>query len=290
MKDMKKLYDRTRTQCGRINNPSKYVKDRNGTVLTDVDDQLKRWREHFQEVLNRPPPETQTYLPEAPPLPIRTGPVTRKEVKNAPKTLKNGKAAGFDNIPAEAWKEGGWTSEEVLFTLLNMIWEAEDIPMDWKLGLLVKLPKKGDLSDCTNSRGIMLLSIASKALSRIILTRMQVSADGKFRDEQAGFRSGRSCCDQITALRIITEQSFEWNTGLYMVFVDFEKAFDSIDREMLWKILKHYGIPVKIVRMIQVLYDGFQARVLHEGRMTEPFDMKTVAQQGCLPNNAILGH
>jgi hypothetical protein len=67
-----------------------------------------------------------------------------------------------------------------------------------------------------------------------------------------------------------------------MVFLDFEKAFDSIDREMLWKILRHYGIPSKIVRMIQVLYDGFQARVLHEGKMAEPFSMTTGVRQSCL--------
>ena len=78
------------------------------------------------------------------------------------------------------------------------------------------------------------------------------------------------------------EQTFEWNTGLYMVFVDLEKAFDSIDREVLCKILRHYGIPEKIVRMIRIFYEGFQARVLHEGEMTESFSMCTGVRQGCL--------
>ena len=105
---------------------------------------------------------------------------------------------------------------------------------------------------------------------------MKDALDGRLPDEQAGFRKERSCYDQIATLRIIVEQ---WNTGLYM---DFEKAFDSIDREMLWKILRHYGVPVKIVRMIQVFYDGFQARVLYEGEMTGPFSMNTGVCQGCL--------
>ena len=56
-------------------------------------------------------------------------------------------------------------------------------------------------------------------------------------DEQAGFRKERSCFDQIASLRIIVEQTLEWNTGLYLVFVDFEKAFDSLDRELLWMVL-----------------------------------------------------
>ena len=74
----------------------------------------------------------------------------------------------------------------------------------------------------------------------------------------------------------------EWNTGLYMVFVDFEKAFDSLDREVLWKILRHNGVPEKIVRMIRIFYDGFQARVLNEGEMTGSFSMNTGVRQGCL--------
>ena len=60
-----------------------------------------------------------------------------------------------------------------------------------------------------------------------------------------------------------------------MVFAEIEKAFDSVDREMLWTMLRRHGIPSKIVRMIQVLYDGFEARVLHDGRTTDPLEMNT---------------
>ena len=67
-----------------------------------------------------------------------------------------------------------------------------------------------------------------------------------------------------------------------MVFVDFETAYDSIDHIMLWKILRHYGIKAKVGRMIQVLCDGIQARVLHERRMTKSFQMKTRVQGSLL--------
>ena len=100
----------------------------------------------------------------------------------------------------------------------------------------------------------MLLTIASKVLSTIILLRMKDSLEERLRDEQAGFRIKRSCCDHIRSLRIVVEPTLEWNTGLYMVFVGFEKAFDSIDRGMLWKIVCYYGVPSKIIKMIQVLH------------------------------------
>ena len=78
----------------------------------------------------------------------------------------------------------------------------------------------------------MLLTVGCKVLCKIILEMMKDALDGRLRDEQAGFRKERSCCDQKASLRIIVEQTLEWNTRLYMVFVDFEKAFDSIDRKL----------------------------------------------------------
>ena len=63
---------------------------------------------------------------------------------------------------------------------------------------------------------------------------MKDAVDPLLRDQQAGFRQNRSCIDQIAALRIIVEQSLEWNSSLYINFVDYEKAFDSVDRNTLW--------------------------------------------------------
>ena len=126
------------------------------------------------------------------------------------------------------------------------IWETEETPGDWKMGLIVKLPKKGDLSLCKNWRGVTLLSITSKVFSRVILDRISEALDPLLRKEQAGFRKGKSCGDHIFTLRQILEQCQEWNTPFYANFVDFEKAFDSIHRESLWRILWHYGIPPRL--------------------------------------------
>ena len=146
-------------------------------------------------------------------------------------------------------------SEEVLLDLCNRIWREEKIPEEWMKGLLIKLPKKGDLSYCKNWHGIMLLNIASKVFYRVILERMKFALDEKLREEQAGFRDGRSCTDQISMLRI-KEQSIEWQSSLYINFIDFEKAFDSISREVLWRLLRYYGMPTKVVNIIRALYEG----------------------------------
>ena len=142
---------------------------------------------------------------------------------------------------------------------------TEQIPDEWKEGYLIKLPKKGDLGNCNNYRGIMLLSVLGKVLSRILLNRIKGKVDPDLRDQQAGFRKDRSCTDQISTLRIIIKQSAEWNSSIYLSFIDYEKAFDSVDRETIWKLLRHYGVPLKMVNIIKSSYQGFNCRIIHGG-------------------------
>lgn len=103
--------------------------------------------------------------------------------------------------------------------------------------------------------------------------------DKKLRKEQAGFRRGRSCIGQIFALRNIIEQCTEWQSKLYINFVDFEKAFDSIHRESLWRILRWYGIPLCFINIIKSCYSKFACSV----ETSElKFEVKTGVRQGCV--------
>ena len=201
---------------------------------------------------------------------------TKHEIKRAINQLKNGKAAGPDGVPAEAIKADTNISVDMIYNLLGKIWNEESVPSDWKHGHIIKQPKKGDLGECKNWRGITLLSVPSKILNRILLERMKLAVDTYLRDEQAGFRQNRSCTDQITILRIIIEQSLEWNSSLYICFVDFEKAFDSIDRQTLWKLLQHHGIPEKLIKIIRSSYEPSTCQVIHKNVLTEPFNIYTV--------------
>ncbi|XP_063415915.1 uncharacterized protein LOC134697563 [Mytilus trossulus] len=100
--------------------------------------------------------------------------------------------------------------------------------------------------------------------------------------EQAGFRRGKSTTEQLFTLRNIIEQCSEWNAPLYINFVDFEKAFDSIHRESLWSILKAYHIPDKLITVIKLFYDSFECAVIDEGIQSEWFKVKTGVKQGCM--------
>ena len=114
--DLKTLYATTRILSGRHCNPNKPVRNKEGRLLTMVEDQLARWKEHFQKVLNRPALEQRPQLNLGDPLDINIGEITKEEIHKALGSLKNGKAAGTDNIPAEALKKEERTS---LTTCIN---------------------------------------------------------------------------------------------------------------------------------------------------------------------------
>ena len=105
-----------------------------------------------------------------------------------------------------------------------MIWETETVPDEWKTGTIVPLPKKGDLSNCANWRGITLLSIPSKVLSIIVLNRMKNEIDKIIRDEQCGFRPGRSCTDAIFSLRNIIEKTQKKQSTVICTFHRLSKS------------------------------------------------------------------
>ena len=277
------MYKITRQLAGKNKSFSRPIRDKQENLLTKDSQQLERWKEHFEEVLNRPPPDTPPDIEEAiRDLNINCERISKEEIKRAIKKLKLGRAPGKDNIPPDALKADISATADILHGLLNEIWVKEEVPNDWKQGLIVTIPKKGNLSECKNWRGIMLLSVPSKILCRIILDRMQEPLDKIFRKEQAGFRKNNSCTDHIASLRIIVEQCIEWQSSLFINFVDFEKAFDSLDRNILWKLLRHYGIPIKLVNLIKCMYNGFTGQVISNGKLSDTLQIKTGVRQGCL--------
>lgn len=256
---------------------------KDGKILDSESQQLERWTEHFKETLNA---EHQADVPVIEQfgieLDIDIGEVSRDEIRKAILRLKNGKSPGLDAITAEMLKADIETSTTMFHELFRHIWTHDTIPNDWAKGLIIKLLKKGDQSDCNNWRGITLLSVPSKILLRVLLNRIDDAIDEILRKEQAGFRSGRGCIDHIFTLRNIIEQSIEWQNKLVLNFIDFRRAFDSIKRSCLWAILRAYGVPFKIITLIQAFYNNYECCVLHNGQQSEWFQVTSGVRQGCI--------
>jgi hypothetical protein len=118
--------------------------------------------------------------------------------------------------------------------LFNQIYEKNEAPKQLTTSLICPIPKKGDLNQLTNYRGISLMSHAAKLYNRIILKRIRELIDVILRPNQVGFRKGRSTIDQIHIIRTLLAGANDKNLTLYITFVDFKKAFDSINREKMF--------------------------------------------------------
>jgi len=157
------------------------VKTKSGMLLTTQEEQQKRWEEHFSKIFNkdennvgskhemRNVEEENNSENETE---VNLDPPTKMEIQLALSQLENGKAAGLDNINREVLKVDPEITAEMLYLLLEKIWKEEKISEDWEEGLIIKIQKKGDLY-CNNWRGVTLLSIPSKILTRIISNRIQ---------------------------------------------------------------------------------------------------------------------
>ncbi|VDP82029.1 unnamed protein product [Schistosoma curassoni] len=190
--NMRQLYDTTKKLSGNQRKPERPVKSKEGKVITNIEEQRNRWVKHFNELLNRPAPLNPPNIEAASTdLPTNVGPPTIEEISMAIRQIKSGKAAGPDNILAEALKGDVAATARILHIRFNKIWDEEQVPKDWKERLLIKISKKGDLSKCDNYRGITLLSIPRKVFNRVSLNRMKDYVDAQLRDQQAGFRKGR---------------------------------------------------------------------------------------------------
>ena len=127
--------------------------------------------------------------------------------------------------------------------------------------VFIPIPKKGNAKECSNYRTIALISHASKVMLKILQARLQQSTNRELPDVQAGFRKGRGTRDQIANICWITEKAREFQKNIYFCFIDYAKAFDCVDHNKLWKILKETGISDHLTCLLRNLYAGQEVTV-----------------------------
>ena len=263
------------------------IKNREGVLVTSSTEKKEVFATYFEELLNPVQGLDEELHEELQEQEEEEGDdggvITRNEVGKALKSMKNRKAAGVCEITTELLKEGGPTLELWLTQVFNKVWRAENVPEDWKKAVIVAIFKnKGSSQECSNYRGISLLSVPGKLFMRVLLNRIKPIIENKLREEQAGFRRGRSTIDQIYSIRRIIEKRWEYGLQTYCAFVDLQKAYDSVWRSAMWRVAKSYGIPSKIIRMLQNWYEGITNCVRVDGEESRWFEQKTGLRQGCV--------
>ena len=138
--------------------------------------------------------------------------------------------------------------------------ENSAVATDWKSSVFIPIPKKGNAKECSNYL-IALISHASKLMFKILQARLQPYMNCELPDVQAGFRKGRGTRNQITNIHWIMEKAREFQINIYFCFIDYAKAFDCVDHNQLWKIMKEMGIPDHLICLLSNLYTGQEATV-----------------------------
>ena len=238
--------------------PCRKMKRPDGTTCVTPEENAEVFRVHFEKLYGR----TATYdasvldnLPQHPEATEGDHAPTDEDIKFAVGKLRN-TGPGDSGICPPAWK--ALLSSNESFQLLKCIivdfWETELVPEEWEIGLLKILQKKGDLSQPDNHRGIMLLEVAYKIIAIVLQARLRPIEESLDHETQCGFRPGRGCCDSIFTVKLALKKRREHGLESWVFFLDLVKAFDRVPRELLWQILKKFGVPSKLISILRSLH------------------------------------
>ena len=169
-------------------------------------------------------------------------------------------ASGGDGIPAELFQILRDDAVKML-AICQQIWKTQQWPQGWKRSVFIPNPKKGNAKECSNYCTIALISHASKVMLKILQARLQQDVNRELPYVQAGFRQGRGTRDQIANIHWIIEKARELQKNIYFHFIVYTKAFDYVDDNKLWKILKEMGIPDHLTYLLRNLYASQEAIV-----------------------------
>ena len=234
------------------------------SVCKTPEENAEVFREHFDQLFCRQPEYDVTVLELLDQLPtvedVDHAP-TDEEIRDAVHLLRNS-GPGESGLCAPAYK--CLLESEETFAILRQIvlqfWETEEVPLDWETGLLKILPKKGDLSYPGNYRGIMLLEVAYKIVANVLKKRLLPIEESLDHETQCGFRPGRGCTDAVFTVKTALKKRQEHGQETWVMFLDLVKAFDRVPREMLWMIMKKFGVPDKLVSLLRCLHSNVNVK------------------------------
>ena len=208
--------------------------------------------------------------------------INEQEIVNAIKKLNSGKSGGPDRLLNEFFIYGIDILPKYLSKLFNVIYDSGHFPSCWTDGHIVPIHKKGSYNTAENYRGITLLSTLGKLFTRILNDRLTDWAENYqvYIEAQAGFRSNMGTVDNIFTLHGLLTHVINQGKKLYCAFVDLTKAFDYINRDILWHKLIKIGVRGKALNTIRSMYENVKSRVKYKNRLGENFECYLGVRQG----------
>ena len=252
------------------------INKRDGEVAVGIDEVKKRWQEYTEELFND---DRQPFDLEVTEEGI---PIQRSEVEAAMKQMKKGKAIGEDGVAIEMVKALEEWACDLVVELANRIYDTGEIPTPMQLSTFVTIPKKPGAMECSKHRTISVMTQLGKIVLRIVLNRIRNKIRPEIAEEQYGFRKGKGTANAIFLLRMLSERAIEMQREVYLCFIDYEKAFDTVKHEEMLRMLSRLEVDERDVRLIRNLYYQQRAAVRVGDELTEPVDIRRGVRQGCV--------
>ncbi|MFO7744505.1 MAG: reverse transcriptase family protein, partial [Psychroflexus sp.] len=183
-------------------------------------------------------------------------PITPEEINDSLQKMRGGSAPGPDGIPVKIFKSIRNIIIPVLTSLFNLVISTTHWPLAWKTSLVFPLFKKGSPAVHANYRPISLLNSGGKILEKILDKRLGkwMEANSILNEEQGGFRPGYSTVDRVFILNAMIQKYSKGNSKLYAALIDLQKAFDNVDRILLFEALSEIGLPHQFMNIIASMY------------------------------------
>jgi hypothetical protein len=261
----------------------KCIKGSDSEVLVKDEEIKDRWKMYFEKLLNEK--HEGTFGEEEVVVPSERieyefyRRIQKFEVAKALKRMKPGKALGPDGIPIEVWRSLGDLGVTWLTKLFNKIILSRRMPDEWRRSTLVPIYKnKGDIQSCNNYRGIKLMSHTMKLWERVIEHRLRMVTTVS--EKQFGFMPGRSTMEAIYLLRRLVERHRSTKKDLHMIFIDLEKAYDRVPRDIIWWVLERKGVTRGYIDVVRDMYEGAVTAIRSPAGETSEFPITVGLHQG----------
>ena len=229
------LFKKIRDTKGTFHAKIGSIKDRNGMDLTETEDIKKSRQEYTEELYKKDFHDPDNYNGV---ITYLESDILECEVRWALENITTNKASKGDEIPGELSQILKDDAVKVLHSICQQIWKTQQWSQDWKRSVFIPIPKKGNPKECSNNHTIALISQASKVMLKILQARLQQYVNHELPDVQDGFRKGKGSRDQIANILWIIEKAREFQKNIYFCFIEYAKAFDSVDHDKLWKYFK----------------------------------------------------
>jgi len=247
--------------------------------LTEAEDIKKSWQEYTEELYKKDLHDPDNHNGVI----THLGPhILEYEVKWASRSIPTNKASGGCGIPVELFQILKDDAMKLLHSICQQIWKTQQWPQDWKRSVFFPIPKKGNYKGCSTYHTIALISHASKVKLKILQARLQQYLNHELPDVQTGFRKGGGTRYQIANVCRIIEKVREFQKNIYFCFIDYAEAFDCVDHNKLWKILKEMGIPDPLTCLLRNLYACQEATVRTGHGTTDWLQIGKGVHQGCI--------